>query len=97
MLAFAGIGRPERFFGTLRALGAEVVETVALADHAPIGARRLDRLEARAARLGAVLACTEKDAMRLPPADRGRVAALPVRLELEDWAPIDAALARLGL
>ena len=97
VLAFAGIGRPERFFETLRALDAEVAEEVALGDHAPIPPARLDRLEARARRLGAALACTEKDAVRLAPADRARVLALPVRLEVEDWAPIDAALERLGL
>ena len=97
VLAFAGIGRPERFFETLRASGAEVVEAVALGDHAAIPPARLDRLEARARRLGAELACTEKDRMRLAPEDRARVAALPVRLEVEDWALIDAALDRLGL
>ena len=97
VLAFAGIGRPERFFATLRALGAEVVEAVPLGDHAPIPPALLDRLERRARGLGAGLACTEKDAVRLAPADRGRVSALPVRLAVEDWAPIDAALARIGL
>ena len=97
VLAFAGIGRPERFFETLRASGAEVADAVALGDHARIPPARLDRLEARARRLGADLACTEKDQMRLGPKDRGRVAALPVRLAVEDWRPIDAALDRLGL
>ena len=97
VLAFAGIGRPERFFATLRGLGAEVAASVPLADHQPVPPARLARLEARARDLGATLACTEKDAMRLAPEDRGRVSALPVRLAMEDWAPVDAALARLGL
>lgn len=97
VLAFAGIGRPERFFATLRDLGVEVAGAVALGDHARIAPARLDRLEARARRLGAELACTEKDAVRLAPEDRARVSALPVRLAVEDWAPIDAALDRLGL
>ena len=97
VLAFAGIGRPERFFETLLGLGVEIAEAVPLADHAPIPSRRLDRLEARARALGAELACTEKDAARLAPRDRPRVAALPVRLVVEDWTPLDAALGRLGL
>ena len=96
VVALAGIGRPERFFATLRGLGAEVVEAVALADHAPIPPALLDRLEARAEREGATLACTEKDAVRLAPRDRDRVAPLPVRMAL-DPPRLDAALDRLGL
>ena len=97
VVAFAGIGRPERFFGTLRGLGADLLEAVPLADHAPVPPGLLDRLEDRARREGAILACTEKDAVRLAPADRGRVTTLPVRMTLMDWSPIDAALVRLGL
>ena len=97
VLAFAGIGRPERFFATLRELGADLAGTVPLADHRPVTPKLLARLETRAKALGATLACTEKDAMRLGPADRSRVSALPVRLAVEDWDPLDAALARLGL
>jgi tetraacyldisaccharide 4'-kinase len=35
--------------------------------------------------------------VRLRAADRARVLTLPVRLALDDWSPLDAALDRLGL
>lgn len=97
LFAFAGIGAPEKFFATLRGLGADLRGAVALADHAPLAPALLQRLAAEARAEGAELVTTEKDAMRLPPTWRGRTLVLPVRLSLKDSGPLMARLSALGL
>ena len=92
VLAFAGIGNPDKFFHTLQNLGAKIVLKKKLADHQKFDIKMLARLESEALAANAQLVTTEKDAVRLPINFIKKILILPVRLEIDDWGLLDEAL-----
>lgn len=86
VVAFCGIGRPAKFFQTLREMGADVVETVSFPDHHDFTEKDAARLLALAKKSGAGLVTTEKDILRLKGKSgvlgtlRERTVPLPVKL-----------------
>jgi len=94
-IAFAGIGRPEKFFRTAVEAGATLVARHGFPDHHRYTAAELARLGDEAERTGARLLTTAKDAVRLPPPWRARVTVLEIAVEWPDEAALDALLGRL--
>ena len=92
VFAFAGIARPEKFVATLENLGARVAARRQFADHHAYDEREIEALLAEAAARGLTLVTTEKDHVRLAPAHRKAVLALPVTLRFETPEPVKALL-----
>jgi len=82
LFAFAGIGRPEKFFTTLSGLDAALVEQTPFPDHHPYTVDEIEHLVQKAAAMDATLITTAKDHARLAPQHKG-IMVLDVTL---DWA-----------
>jgi tetraacyldisaccharide 4'-kinase len=90
--AFAGIGRPEKFFATLDALGAKRAASHAFADHHPYAEAEVARLIEAAEKDGAVAVTTAKDLVRLPASLRNRVTTVNVDLVFDDMPALERLL-----
>ena len=94
VVAFAGIGDPEKFFHTLQALGAHVVARHPFDDHEGFGESDIQPILDEAYSLDAIPVTTAKDAVRLPPDQRQQVNVLSVAVEWADVNALDALLDR---
>ncbi|MDP4594296.1 MAG: tetraacyldisaccharide 4'-kinase [Beijerinckiaceae bacterium] len=86
VIAFAGIGRPDKFFATLQNAGIEIVDAFAFADHQTLDFGEIALLQKTALEMNAHLVTTEKDFARVgADFDTGtKPLALPVTLLFED-------------
>ncbi len=93
LVAFAGIGRPEKFRETLQAAGAELRGLHGFPDHHPYTEAELRPILAEP---GVTFVTTPKDAVRLPATLRAKVRVVGVRLEWADAGAADRLLDRLS-
>lgn len=84
VFAFAGIARPAKFYASLRACGAELVETRDFDDHHPYGPRELEAIRIAAGAGSLTPVTTEKDFARIPPGARDGLATLRVTLVIDE-------------
>jgi tetraacyldisaccharide 4'-kinase len=84
VIAFAGIGQPNRFFDTLQGLGAILVETRIFGDHHDFRQREIAELKSAARSSEATLVTTEKDFVRLTGEQQQGVEVVPVRAVFEN-------------
>ena len=94
LYAFAGIGRPNRFFDTLNKEGYLLSQTKAFGDHHHYSQADISGLIEGARALSAMLITTAKDWVRLSKAHQKHIAYLPVSLHIssQDHAKLEALL-----
>lgn len=101
VLAFAGIGRPEKFFHSLLAAGAEIVSEKAFPDHHVYSSEEAGALLGLAEHEGLTLATTAKDRARLTGATGAagelakRSEVLDVELRFHDSSRLSATIDNL--
>lgn len=95
LFAFAGIGRPQKFFAMVRALNADLVGMRAFPDHHVFRASEIDDLRRAADRANARLITTAKDIVRFPPALRTEIEVLEVEIRWSDPEPLEQLMAPL--
>lgn len=83
VVAFAGIGRPEKFYDSLRRAGCEVVESFSFADHHVYTEDEMMKMVERATSQDAALVTTRKDFMRLSGEARLMVTVFDIELSVE--------------
>jgi len=88
VLAFAGIGRPQKFYDSCREAGLSVLHTRDFPDHHVFSESDLSGLLETAQRNDLRLITTAKDMVRLPEAFRANVSVLEVDLLFADEAKV---------
>ena len=67
VVAFAGIGHPQKFYHTLKQQGFNVVKTIDFPDHHFYSSEELDNIVKQAKSLNAQIYTTSKDFVKIPP------------------------------
>ena len=83
VFAFAGIGRPEKFFQTVRSVGADLVGQRSFRDHYVYDPQEIMRMVEDANAVDAIPVTTAKDHVRLPAEAQPMVEILNVHLAFD--------------
>ena len=93
VMAFAGIGRPGKFFSMLASNSVELIGTREFPDHHMFIAREIVDLKRQAADSNALLVTTEKDFVRLESSQRDGIEPIAIHASF-DSSTIDSFFAR---
>ena len=83
LVAFCGIGRPEKFFSMLRRLDLEIIEDYSYPDHHFYSNKQLNKILGVAKDNNALVVTTEKDFVKLPSTFTKKIYSVDIELHLE--------------
>lgn len=92
VIAFAGIGRPEKFFRSLRETGAKVVSSHSFPDHHPYKVREITAILNKKIHEDDIVVTTEKDMVRVPLSAAESITAIPAEVKWEEEGLIEDLL-----
>jgi tetraacyldisaccharide 4'-kinase len=84
VIAFCGLGFPQKFYRTLEGEGFDLIETKNFPDHYSYTEADLLKLQSLANEQKCVLVTTRKDWIKLPPSWQKGVYVLDIHIEFED-------------
>lgn len=84
VIAFAGIGRPDKFYQSLRELQFEIMETIDFPDHHFYNEKELNNLIKKAQENSCTLITTAKDLVKIPAFLRANFKVLEIDIVWED-------------
>ena len=89
VIAFCGIGYPEKFYKTLEKIGCEVTYTKSFPDHYVYSRQDIQNLFKKSQELNSLLITTEKDHVKIMKDYKNRIYFFPISIELNDYKTLD--------
>ncbi len=86
VMAFSGIGQPDKFFDLLQHSGFDIAKTISFPNHHPFSTHNLSALETLAREHDAAMITTEKDYVRIPHDLKENILSFPVRMKINQPA-----------
>lgn len=92
VIAFAGLGRPKKFFAMCEKAGMNVIEQHPFPDHHPYTRAEVIRLIEHASMMDAQLVTTEKDMVKIHADERNHIRPLGIEVMWQDEPALDQFL-----